>query len=126
MKQSGKIGTVVAVRGSVVDVHFEDGLPHIDTLLRAGSQGEIAIEVLAQLNEHLVRGVALTPTQGLARGMKVEDTGEPLKAPVGRNILSRMFDVFGRVIDRQGGDHGNRMAPNRSYTPTLSAPFNAI
>jgi len=41
MKQGGKIGTVVAVRGSVVDVHFEDGLPHIDTLLRAGSHGEI-------------------------------------------------------------------------------------
>ena len=46
MKQNGKIGTVVAVRGSVVDVHFDEGLPHFDTLLRTGSHGEIAIEVL--------------------------------------------------------------------------------
>jgi F-type H+/Na+-transporting ATPase subunit beta len=47
-----------------------------------------------------VRGIALTPTQGLARGMAVEDTGGPLQAPVGTGILSRMFDVFGNVIDR--------------------------
>ena len=50
-----------------------------------------------------VRGIALTPTQGLARGMAVEDTGGPLKAPVGKGILSRMFDVFGNTIDREGG-----------------------
>jgi F-type H+/Na+-transporting ATPase subunit beta len=102
MRPNANTGTVVAVRGSVIDVYFEGVLPHIDTLLRAGSCAEIAIEVLAQLDEHHVRGIALTPTQGLARGMKVEDTGGPLKAPVGPNILSRMFDVFGRVIDRQG------------------------
>jgi F-type H+/Na+-transporting ATPase subunit beta len=57
--------------------------------------------VLAQLDAHHVRGIALTPTQGLARGMAVEDTGGPLKAPVGKGILSRMFDVFGNAIDRQ-------------------------
>ena len=48
-----------------------------------------------------VRGIALNPTQGLARGMAVEDTGGPLKVPVGKAILSRMFDVFGNPIDRQ-------------------------
>src|SRR6516162_8981482 len=120
MKQGGKIGTVVAVRGSVVDVHFEDGLPRIDTLLRAGSHGEIAIEVLAQLNEHHLRGIALTPTQGLARGTKVEDTGDPLKAPVGRNILSRMFDVFGRPIDRQGEVTGIEWRPIDCLPPPLA------
>src|SRR5271166_2943055 len=95
-------GTVVAVRGSVVDARFERDLPHINTVLRTGRGGEIVIEVLAQLDEHQVRGIALTPTQGLARGMSVQDTGEPLRVPVGRNILSRMFDVFGRTIDRLG------------------------
>jgi F-type H+-transporting ATPase subunit beta len=120
MKQGGKIGTVVAVRGSVVDVHFEDGLPLIDTLLRTGSHREIAIEVLAQLNKHLVRGIALTPTQGLARGMRVEDTGNPLKAPVGRNILSRMFDVFGRPIDRQGEIAGIEWRPIDRTPPPLA------
>jgi len=95
-------GTVVSVRGSVVDVRFERELPAIYSLLRAGHEGRIAIEVLAQLDARRVRGIALTPTQGLARGMTVEDTGGPLKAPVGKGILSRMFDVFGNPIDRQG------------------------
>ena len=94
-------GVVSSVRGSVVDVRFEDSLPPIYSLLRAGKEGRVAIEVLMQLDEHRVRGIALNPTQGLARGMAVEDTGGPLKVPVGKGILSRMFDVFGNAIDRQ-------------------------
>ena len=94
------VGTVVSVRGSVIDIHFNAHLPPIYELLHA-MEGKIAIEVLAQLNAHLVRGIALTATQGLARGMAVEDSGGPLKAPVGKGNLSRMFDVFGNTIDRQ-------------------------
>jgi len=92
---------VISVRGSIVDVLFEKHLPPVYTLLRAGKKSQIAIEVLTQLDAHRVRGIALTPTEGLARGMAVEDTGGPLKAPVGREILSRMFDVFGNTIDRR-------------------------
>jgi F-type H+-transporting ATPase subunit beta len=95
------LGEVVAVRGSVVDVRFNQQLPPIHSLLCAGDDGEIFIEVLAQRDAHQVRGIALTPTQGLARGMTVTDTGGPLMAPVGSGILSRMFDVFGNVIDRE-------------------------
>jgi F-type H+-transporting ATPase subunit beta len=95
------LGAVVAVRGSVVDVRFAQCLPPIHSVLRAGSESQIVIEVMTQLDAHRVRGIALTPTQGLARGMPVEDTGDPLKVPVGKNIISRMFDVFGRTIDRQ-------------------------
>ena len=94
------LGVVVSVRGSVVDIRFDAHLPPIYSLLHA-KDGEIAIEVLAQLDAHCVRGIALTPTQGIARGIAVEDTGGPLKAPVGKGILSRMFDVFGNAIDRQ-------------------------
>jgi F-type H+-transporting ATPase subunit beta len=94
------LGMVISVRGSIVDVLFENHLPPVYTLLRAGRESQIAIEVLTQLDAHHVRGIALTPTEGLARGMAVEDTGGPLKAPVGREILSRMFDVFGNTIDR--------------------------
>jgi F-type H+-transporting ATPase subunit beta len=94
------VGMVVSIRGSVVDVLFEKHLPSVYTLLRTGNEKQIAIEVLTQLDVHHVRGIALTPTEGLARHMKVEDTGGPLKAPVGREILSRMFDVFGNTIDR--------------------------
>ena len=94
------LGKVVSVRGSVVDIRFDNYLPPIYSMLHAGKGGRVAIEVLAQLDAHLVRGVALTPTEGLARGMVVEDSGGPLLAPVGKSILSRMFDVFGNVIDR--------------------------
>lgn len=93
-------GVVAAVRGSVVDVRCESGLPPIRTLLRTGVDGRIAIEVLAQRDAQHVRCIALTSTQGLARGMAVQDTGGPLRAPVGTSILSRMFDVFGQPIDR--------------------------
>jgi F-type H+-transporting ATPase subunit beta len=95
------IGTIVSVRGSVVDVRFEDCLPPIFSILRAGAEKEIVIEVQAHMDAGRVRGIALTPTQGLARGMPVEDTNGPLKAPVGKAVLSRMFDVFGNAIDRQ-------------------------
>ena len=92
-------GAVVSVRGSVVDIRFDAHLPAIFSLLHA-KDGEIAIEVLAQLDAHRVRGIALTDTQGLVRGSAVENTGGQLKAPVGKGILSRMFDVFGNAIDR--------------------------
>ncbi|MEO6032768.1 MAG: F0F1 ATP synthase subunit beta, partial [Burkholderiaceae bacterium] len=94
-------GVVVAVRGSVVDVRFDAHLPPIHTVLRTGPQDRIVLEVHAQLDARHVRGMALTPTQGLARGMVVRDSGGPLLAPVGKAILSRMFDVFGNPIDRE-------------------------
>jgi F-type H+/Na+-transporting ATPase subunit beta len=94
-------GTLVSIRGSVVDVRFEAGLPPINSLLRAGSDNQVVIEVWEHLDPQRIRGVAMTPTRGLARGMPVFDTGAPLTAPVGKNIRSRMFDVFGNAIDRR-------------------------
>jgi F-type H+/Na+-transporting ATPase subunit beta len=94
-------GVIVSVRGSVVDIRFDAHLPPIYSLLLAGADKQIVIEVLAQQDARHVRGIALTPTQGLARGMAVEDTGGPLKTPVGKAVLSRMFDVFGNTIDRE-------------------------
>jgi F-type H+-transporting ATPase subunit beta len=94
-------GSVTAVRGSVVDVRFESRLPLISSVLHTGASGQIVIEVMTQVDAKHVRGIALTPTQGVCRGMPVEDTGMPLRAPVGKNIISRMFDVFGHAIDRQ-------------------------
>lgn len=97
---AGKNGTVTAVRGSVVDVFFGEDLPPLFTLLRTGSEGKVAIEVMSHPGGGVARCIALTPTRGLARGAAVENTGGPLKAPVGRSILSRMFNVFGAPIDR--------------------------
>ena len=92
---------MVSVRGSVIDVRFDRVLPPIHSVLRTGPDNEVVIEVLAQRDARHVRGIALTPTQGVARGMTVTDTGNPLQVPVGKAILSRMFDVFGHTIDRE-------------------------
>lgn len=113
-------GVVVSVRGSVVDVHFDGRLPPIYSVLRAGPGNNIIIEVMAQRDAHHVRGIAMTPTQGLARGMIVEDTGGPLKAPVGRNILSRMFDVFGNTIDGEAPLDDVEWRPVHNAPPPLS------
>ena len=94
-------GVITSVRGSVVDVRFEARLPPIYSLLHTGKDSRVSIEVMMQLDARHIRGIALNPTQGLARGMAVRDTGGPLKVPVGPAILSRMFDVFGNAIDRQ-------------------------
>ena len=92
-------GKIISVRGSVVDVAFENDLPPIYTLLHSGKDKNVSVEVLSQLDDHSVRGIALNPTQGLARGMVVETDGKELTVPVGKNILGRMFDVFGNAID---------------------------
>jgi len=113
-------GAVVSVRGSVVDVRFDRRLPPIYSVLRAGAEGRIVIEVAAQLDAHRVRGIALTPTQGLARGTPVEDTGGPLRAPVGKTIVARMFDVFGRAIDRQPAPPDVQWRPVHRAPPPLA------
>lgn len=85
-----------------MEAQFENAAPPINSVLRMGTKDEIVVEVLAQADGNRVRGIALTPTEGLARGMPVRETGGPLHAPVGPGTLSRMFDVFGNPIDRGG------------------------
>jgi len=94
-------GRVVSVRGSVVDAKFEEVLPPLNTIIRAKRNGGISIEVMTQLDKHHVRGVALNPTEGLSKGDVLKNTGSPLLVPVGKPILSHMFDVFGNLLDRE-------------------------
>lgn len=94
-------GTVISVRGSVIDAHFPYQLPAIRNQLRAGDHGKIVIEVIIHLDSETIRGIALTPTQGLFRGAPVADLGQPLKVPVGKQLLSRIFNVFGETIDKK-------------------------
>ena len=94
-------GTVTAVRGSVIDAAFPEHIPSINHVLRAGAQGEIIVEVASHLDARTIRGVALTPTRGLARGAQITDTHETLRVPVGERVLGRVFDVFGEAIDRK-------------------------
>ncbi|HOD27694.1 MAG TPA: F0F1 ATP synthase subunit beta [Syntrophales bacterium] len=93
-------GTIVSVRGSVVDAFFPKQLPAMRQVLRAGENQRIQIEVFTQLDAHTIRGVALTPTQGLARGSAIVDTGQPFTVPIGKRLLGRVFNVFGDTIDK--------------------------
>jgi F-type H+-transporting ATPase subunit beta len=81
-------GQIVSVRGSVVAARFDEHLPPVYSLLVTGPDKTVFVEVLAQQDDCHVRGIALTPTEGLARGMMIEDTGSPLKARVVRSVLS--------------------------------------
>lgn len=91
-------GEVISVTGSVVDSRFTSLLPRIHNLLKAGNA---MIEVLIHLDPVTVRGIALTPLQGLARGSLVIDTGRPIMVPVGEKLLGRVFNTFGLPIDHK-------------------------
>ncbi|NVJ85092.1 MAG: F0F1 ATP synthase subunit beta [Algoriphagus sp.] len=107
-REALSVGRVISIRGSVVDVWFDQGVPAINSVIRTGSNKEIIIEVLTQLDDNRVRGIALTPTQGLSRGMTAETSGKQLSVPVGPEIMGRMFDVFGNTID-----HGPVLPKNK-------------
>lgn len=92
-------GKVVALRSSVVDVWFPEQLPELNTQLEIYQDPPIIIEVITQVDASTVRGIALTPTAGVARGTEVINTGHAIQVPVGERLLGRVFDVFGQVID---------------------------
>jgi F-type H+-transporting ATPase subunit beta len=91
---------VTAVRGSVVEVVFAGELPAINEALR-GRVGEqpLVLEVAHHLDRRTIRAIALGPTEGLARGMFVERTGQPITVPVGPATLSRLFNALGEPLD---------------------------
>jgi len=115
-RENDRTGRVTAVRGSVVDARFDDGLPLINNLLSTEGDAPFLMEVLAHVDGNTVRGVALTPPQGLSRGVQLHDTGAQLQAPVGNGTLSRMFNVFGQPIDRLG------TVTDIEWRPILAAP----
>ena len=89
-------GRIAAIRGGVVDVHFEGITPRIHDLMYAG---DVALEVSALIGGGVVRAMALAPVRGLGLGMAVRATGGPITVPVGEAVLGRMLDVFGAPID---------------------------
>src|SRR5690606_34748404 len=111
-------GTVLSVRGSVVDARFPGRLPDFHNELRAGDDREIVIEVVSHLDPETVRGVALTPTAGLARGSGIVDSGHPLRVPVGERLLGRVVNVFGDAIDAGEDLAGGEWRP--LYAPPVS------
>src|SRR4051794_34537362 len=102
-----QVGRIVQIIGPVVDVEFEAGhLPAIYNALRItapAKQGSDAIDVIVEVEQHLgenrVRAVAMKPTDGMQRGMKVLDLGEPISVPVGPETLGRVLNVLGEPVD---------------------------
>jgi F-type H+-transporting ATPase subunit beta len=99
----GPKGHVRQVMGAVVDVQFEDHLPEILNALETENHGNrLVLEVAQHLGEKTVRTVAMDSTEGLVRGQKVGDTGEPIAVPVGDETLGRIMNVVGEPVDEAG------------------------
>ena len=100
-----EIGKVTQIMGAVVDVVFEDGqLPEILNALEINRNGEgkLVLEVAQHLGDSIVRTIAMDTTDGVTRGQKVTDSGNPIMVPVGPETLGRLFDVLGNTIDEKG------------------------
>ncbi|MCX5852842.1 MAG: F0F1 ATP synthase subunit beta [Deltaproteobacteria bacterium] len=113
-------GIIVSIRGSVIDAKFPSKIPSIRHELRTGDNGEIRIEVMSQLSSDTIRGVALTSTQGLARGSTVTDTGKPFMVPVGKELMGRVFNVFGEPIDSIGDVKTGEYRPTHGVRVPIS------
>ncbi|OGG59693.1 F0F1 ATP synthase subunit beta [Candidatus Kaiserbacteria bacterium RIFCSPHIGHO2_02_FULL_49_16] len=119
-------GTITQIIGSVVDVHFEEGLPAIKNALtvqnptksRGSDKKEtFVLEVAQHLGLNRVRCIAMKDTAGLAREAEVKDTGSPISVPVGESSLGRMFNVIGDPIDG-----GEEIAKNTRRLPIHRDP----
>jgi len=97
-----KKGKIIQIIGPVVDVEFEEDvqLPSIFNLLKVKKGNEeIRLEVVKHIDLNRVKTISLQPTDGLKRGMEVEDTGDMIRVPVGSEVLGNLFNVFGETLD---------------------------
>src|SRR3954447_395571 len=106
---NGNVGTVEQVTGVVIDVAFPDHIPEIFHALKIDIEPEegrteqsLVCEVQQHLGDNRVRAIAMDATDGLRRGDKVVDTGEPITVPVGKATLGRIFNLLGEAIDEGG------------------------
>ena len=95
-------GKVVQVIGAVIDVEFpRDSVPQVYDALTGAEKG-LTLEVQQQLGDGVVRAIAMGPSEGVSRGLNVENTGAPISVPVGTETLGRIMDVLGNPIDERG------------------------
>jgi len=114
-------GRISRIIGPVIDVRFPAGqLPQVfQSLLIQSDRGERVMEVHGHLDQTTIRGIAMSSTSGLTRGMPVVDTGEQITVPVGHGTRGRMFDVLGRTIDGRGPLHDITMMPIHRPPPSF-------
>jgi F-type H+-transporting ATPase subunit beta len=119
-------GRIIQVVGVVIDVEFDqnDKLPSInDAMHVTGPNGQITLEVAQHLDEHTVRSISMSSTDGLKRGEPVTTTGGPISVPVGADTQGRMFNVVGDPIDGKPAPKGKRASIHRE-PPALTEQAN--
>ena len=120
-----KIGKVVQIIGPVIDCEFEEKhLPSIYNCVlvegeAAGQSIRVSTEVQQHLGENRVRCVSMQPTDGMVRGMKAIDTGQPISVPVGRETLGRVMNVIGRPVDELGEINAKKTYPIHRPAPSF-------
>jgi F-type H+-transporting ATPase subunit beta len=122
-------GKIVQVMGAVVDCEFAVGtLPHLMNALRIDQpedknlgtpETHLTLEVAQHLGENRVRTIAMSSTDGLMRGMKVNDTGKPISMPVGKETLGRILNVIGEPVDEMGPVNTKDTLPIHRSAPLL-------
>jgi F-type H+-transporting ATPase subunit beta len=118
-------GKIVQVIGPVVDVKFSDAtIPPIYQALTvdftvSGRQEKLTLEIQQHLGDGVARTIAMSSSEGLARGMSVVDTGAPISVPVGEGILGRIFNVTGDVVDGKGPVNFAKKYPIHRLAPAL-------
>lgn len=119
-------GTIVQVIGPVIDVLFEEGnLPSIRNAIFISNpaisdeEDNLVVEVAQHLGDNVVRCIAMDITDGLVRGMRAKDTGNPIKVPVGEACLGRILNVVGRPVDGLGPVESKTYMPIHREAPTF-------
>jgi F-type H+/Na+-transporting ATPase subunit beta len=115
-------GTITQIIGPVLDVQFpEDQIPEIYNALEIslGKNGKLVAEVQQHLGDGQVRAVSMGTTDGLRRGMEVSDTGSPILVPVGEEVLGRLFNVTGDVVDGKEPVKAKKMLPIHRQAPSF-------
>ena len=117
------IGKIVQVQGPVVDAQFAPNeLPNILNALTIADEARsigLTVEVAQHLGNDVVRCIAMSSTDGLTRGMDVNDSGGPITVPVGNETLGRVFNLLGKEIDEKGPVNVQQRNPIHRQAPTL-------
>ncbi|GHV70442.1 ATP synthase subunit beta [Spirochaetia bacterium] len=116
------VGKITQIVGPVVDVRFEENqVPGILNALEVKQADRtVVMEVLQHIGDNRVRCVAMSATEGLSRGLDVTDTGNPIRVPVGEEVLGRMFSVTGKIIDDRGAFTASEYASIHRNAPGFS------
>jgi len=111
-------GRIVQIIGAVVDVEFDRvNVPRIYDALTVNATG-LTLEVQQQLGDGIVRAIAMGPSDGLSRGLEVNNTGAPITIPVGEETLGRILDVLGNPIDEKGPVNARTHSPIHRAAPS--------